>query len=120
MPKYRTRSWRAFDPAAHAAKAVAPAVGAVRLPAAVTVRILGIDPGSQRTGFGVIECAAHWVGNLAEKLDHWGTQFERRLSKALEEAARREAGFYVGGFAARRALGNELVIDINPLERWHV
>jgi crossover junction endodeoxyribonuclease RuvC len=54
MPKYRTRSWRAFDPAAHAAKTVAPAT--IRLPVAATVRILGIDPGSQRTGYGVIQC----------------------------------------------------------------
>jgi len=46
MSRYRTRSWRAFDPAATAA------------PVAVTltVRILGLDPGSRRTGFGVIEC----------------------------------------------------------------
>jgi crossover junction endodeoxyribonuclease RuvC len=44
MSRYRTRSWRAFEPA--------PAVTA----AAVDVRILGLDPGSRRTGFGVIEC----------------------------------------------------------------
>src|SRR6185437_310779 len=48
MPRYRTRSWRAFDPrlAAHAGK---PAMAA-------NLRILGLDPGSRRTGFGVIEC----------------------------------------------------------------
>jgi crossover junction endodeoxyribonuclease RuvC len=46
MSRYRTRSWRAFDPAAAAA---------VFTPAA-SVRILGLDPGSRRTGFGVIEC----------------------------------------------------------------
>jgi crossover junction endodeoxyribonuclease RuvC len=46
MSRYRTRSWRAFDPAA-AAAAFTPAV---------SVRILGLDPGSRRTGFGVIEC----------------------------------------------------------------
>jgi crossover junction endodeoxyribonuclease RuvC len=46
MSRYRTRSWRAFDPAAAAAP-VTPAV---------SVRILGLDPGSRRTGFGVIEC----------------------------------------------------------------
>ena len=84
MPRYRTRSWRAFDPAAHAAGGVAPtakAVHAVRLTAAATVRILGIDPGSQRTGFGVIECggadskplvhgciAAGSGGSLSERL----------------------------------------------------
>jgi crossover junction endodeoxyribonuclease RuvC len=46
MSRYRTRSWRAFDP-----DAVAP-----RITLGVTVRILGLDPGSRRTGFGVIEC----------------------------------------------------------------
>jgi crossover junction endodeoxyribonuclease RuvC len=46
MSRYRTRSWRAFDPAAAAAP----------LAVALTVRILGLDPGSRRTGFGVIEC----------------------------------------------------------------
>jgi crossover junction endodeoxyribonuclease RuvC len=52
MSRYRTRSWRAFDP------------GAVRtLPArAAGTRILGIDPGSRRTGYGVIERrGADWV-----------------------------------------------------------
>ncbi len=46
MSRYRTRSWRAFDPAATAAPVAV----------ALTVRILGLDPGSRRTGFGVIEC----------------------------------------------------------------
>src|SRR6516225_5948994 len=45
MSRYRTRSWRAFDPGA-----------ATPLAAAVRMRILGLDPGSRRTGFGVIEC----------------------------------------------------------------
>jgi crossover junction endodeoxyribonuclease RuvC len=47
MSRYRTRSWRAFDPGARAAPVVS---------LAVNVRILGLDPGSRRTGFGVIEC----------------------------------------------------------------
>jgi crossover junction endodeoxyribonuclease RuvC len=46
MPRYRTSSWRAFDPRSAEPRPV---------PAA-NVRILGLDPGSQRTGFGVIEC----------------------------------------------------------------
>ncbi|HXY97960.1 MAG TPA: crossover junction endodeoxyribonuclease RuvC [Steroidobacteraceae bacterium] len=47
MSRYRTRSWRTFDPAiAAAAPPAAPA----------NVRILGLDPGSRRTGFGVVEC----------------------------------------------------------------
>jgi len=52
MSRYRTRSWRAFDP------------GAARVPRghAGTIRILGLDPGSRRTGYGVIERrGADWV-----------------------------------------------------------
>ncbi len=45
MSRYRTRSWRAFEPAA----------GPARLTTAASVRILGLDPGSRRTGFGFIE-----------------------------------------------------------------
>jgi crossover junction endodeoxyribonuclease RuvC len=45
MSRYRATSWRAFDP---------DAVTTVSL--AASVRILGLDPGSRRTGFGVIEC----------------------------------------------------------------
>src|ERR1700730_13215661 len=44
MSRYRTRSWRAFEPAV------------AQFSAAVSVRVLGLDPGSRRTGFGVIEC----------------------------------------------------------------
>ncbi len=47
MSRYRTRSWRAFDPAAAGVTAFVPAD---------SVRILGLDPGSRRTGFGVIDC----------------------------------------------------------------
>jgi crossover junction endodeoxyribonuclease RuvC len=93
MPKYRTRSWRAFDPAAHAAGTAATglpaprgvgvraaAVAAVRLAPAQNVRILGLDPGSRRTGFGVIEfrdsrstpvtsgCIAAGTGSLSGRL----------------------------------------------------
>jgi crossover junction endodeoxyribonuclease RuvC len=54
MPRYRTRSWRAYDGAALATRSAqlraAPAI------APISVRILGLDPGSRRTGFGVIEC----------------------------------------------------------------
>lgn len=60
MPRYSTRSWRAFRPEAAAINVAEPR--AVPRPAAaraVTVgrlRILGLDPGSRRTGFGVIDC----------------------------------------------------------------
>ena len=45
MSRYRTRSWRGFDPEAVSA----------RLSGAASIRILGLDPGSRRTGFGLIE-----------------------------------------------------------------
>lgn len=64
MSRYRTRSWRAFDPAA--------ASSAAAFTPAVSVRILGLDPGSRRTGFGVIDCrgaelvaVAHGCVNVA-------------------------------------------------------
>jgi crossover junction endodeoxyribonuclease RuvC len=66
MSRYRTKSWRAFDPASMAAGLAKPAGKAASSSAtravtlivrpAVKVRILGVDPGSRRTGFGVIEC----------------------------------------------------------------
>ena len=51
MSRYQSKSWRAFDP-----KAKAAAVPLPRLASAARVRILGLDPGSRRTGFGLIEC----------------------------------------------------------------
>jgi crossover junction endodeoxyribonuclease RuvC len=52
MARYPMRSaWRAYRPNAAAA---APAV--VRVSAAGSARILGLDPGSLRTGFGIIDC----------------------------------------------------------------
>jgi len=59
MSRYRTKSWRAFDPEAFAAAARTGARAVAAVPGmkpAVKVRILGVDPGSRRTGFGVIEC----------------------------------------------------------------
>src|SRR5215470_12704524 len=63
MSRYRTRSWRALDVSTLAEGRLAP--GALGVPVAeskprpapaLNVRILGLDPGSRRTGFGVIEC----------------------------------------------------------------
>ena len=58
MSRYRTRSWRAFD----------PAVAAAAPPAAPppNVRILGLDPGSRRTGFGLLECRDGQLTLLAQ------------------------------------------------------
>jgi len=63
MSRYRTRSWRALDVSTLAEGRLAPGASGVRVAEArprpvpaLDVRILGLDPGSRRTGFGVIEC----------------------------------------------------------------
>jgi crossover junction endodeoxyribonuclease RuvC len=52
MSRYASRSWRAFQPEAP----VAPV--AEVLPAASACRVLGLDPGSRRTGYGILDCGA--------------------------------------------------------------
>ncbi|HTV51312.1 MAG TPA: crossover junction endodeoxyribonuclease RuvC [Steroidobacteraceae bacterium] len=54
MPKWRASSWRAFEPSAATARS-----------AGATWRVLGLDPGSRRTGFGVIECSGARAVHLA-------------------------------------------------------
>jgi crossover junction endodeoxyribonuclease RuvC len=56
MPRYRTKSWRAFDPRVVATTPVGTRVVARAAVVERSVRVLGVDPGSRRTGFGVIEC----------------------------------------------------------------
>lgn len=53
MPRYASRSWRSFDPAAKVVERTSVAIVPV-LPR----RVLGLDPGSLRTGYGVIDCDA--------------------------------------------------------------
>lgn len=50
MPRYRNSSWRSFDP-----DAVRPGPAATG-PVAGRCRVLGLDPGSVRTGYGLIDC----------------------------------------------------------------
>jgi len=49
MARYRSKSWRNYRPEAPGAVESPPP------PASLNCRILGIDPGSRRLGFGVIE-----------------------------------------------------------------
>ena len=52
MTRYSSKSWRTFRPRTAAAQ-VAPV--SIRL-VARDCRVLGLDPGSQRTGYGIIDC----------------------------------------------------------------
>lgn len=53
MSRQAGRSWRSFDAAAYAARSAAPAAAA---PPALPRRVLGLDPGSLRTGYGIVDC----------------------------------------------------------------
>lgn len=52
MPRYARRSWRSFDPAA----LTRPAADARETTPAAPRRVLGLDPGSLRTGYGIVDC----------------------------------------------------------------
>lgn len=58
MSRYPTRAWRAFDPQRAATGTPQPPT----LPAERDgLRVLGLDPGSRTTGFGLIEwCGGQW------------------------------------------------------------
>lgn len=56
MRRTQGRTWRSFDPAR-----LPRAAAEVSLPC----RILGLDPGSLRTGFGVIDCTVHGERHVA-------------------------------------------------------
>jgi crossover junction endodeoxyribonuclease RuvC len=65
MARYPHRSWRSYGGTTGiAAVRAAPGVAQTRvsamaaMPAAACCRVLGLDPGSRRTGFGVIDCTA--------------------------------------------------------------
>lgn len=61
MTRYRSKAWRAYSPAAAVASSVPSAVVLEDTPC----RILGLDPGSRRTGYGLIEVAAGKTSCLA-------------------------------------------------------
>lgn len=80
MPRYASRSWRRFDPAVIERPAAAPAT-VPRFPR----RVLGLDPGSLRTGFGVIDCALTGEQHVASGcIRATGDDFAGRLRQIHE------------------------------------
>ncbi len=59
-------AWRAVRPAASVAPAAGSHATTVRLTVAGSARILGLDPGSLRTGFGIIDCEAGTLRIVAQ------------------------------------------------------
>jgi len=85
MPRYRTRSWRGFEVAAAGAPARTGAAAPQRPPPALNLRILGLDPGSRRTGFGVIECQGPDYRHVAHGcIAVAGLEISQRLRQIFE------------------------------------
>jgi crossover junction endodeoxyribonuclease RuvC len=87
MSRYRTKSWRSFEPGV-ATPGVARAgrkPAEVRFAPSARLRILGVDPGSRRTGFGVIECrGADYVHIAHGCLNVGGVLMAERLRMIFE------------------------------------
>jgi crossover junction endodeoxyribonuclease RuvC len=92
MSRYRTKSWRAFDPGVATPGVATPGVAGVgrkraevRFAPSAKLRILGVDPGSRRTGFGVIECrGADYVHIAHGCLNVGGVLMAERLRMIFE------------------------------------
>jgi crossover junction endodeoxyribonuclease RuvC len=100
MARYRTRSWRAFDP-----RPAEP-----RPAPAVNVRILGLDPGSRRTGFGVIECRGPDYTHVAHGcIAVAGLELAERLRQIFEGLQALIAQHTPGEIAVERVFVNRNV-----------
>jgi crossover junction endodeoxyribonuclease RuvC len=89
MPRYASRSWRKFDPESLAERRGVPEAA----PFTGTRRVMGLDPGSLRTGYGIVDsdgrgdvhvasgCVQVRGPNLALRLH----QIHRRLLELVEE-----------------------------------
>jgi crossover junction endodeoxyribonuclease RuvC len=81
VPRYASRSWRTFDPT-QTAKPVALATPAF------PCRVLGLDPGSLRTGFGIVDCSLRGEMHVASGcIRTRGDDLARRL-REIHEAVR--------------------------------
>jgi crossover junction endodeoxyribonuclease RuvC len=81
MPRYPTRSWRAFRPdSPRAARRVTGAVSG-----APVCTILGLDPGSHRTGFGVVTGRdGEWRHVTHGCIEVSGDELPQRLRRIFE------------------------------------
>ncbi|MBV6423644.1 MAG: Crossover junction endodeoxyribonuclease RuvC [Steroidobacteraceae bacterium] len=84
MRKFRTTSWRAFRPdareARHSGRGTDDTGGTVG-----ACRILGLDPGSRRTGYGILAWADGECVHVAHGcIDVTGLEFAARLRRIYE------------------------------------
>ncbi|MCC7463284.1 MAG: crossover junction endodeoxyribonuclease RuvC [Gammaproteobacteria bacterium] len=79
MSRYAARGWRTFRP--EAPVAVAPLVTAA-------CRVLGLDPGSRYTGYGIIDCGPHGERHVASgRIAVGGGELAPRLRQIFEAVA---------------------------------
>lgn len=80
MPRYSGSSWRSFRPDAAVAGATTARAGV-----SADCRILGLDPGSLRTGYGLIDCSAAGERHLANGCINAGSgDFLLRLRRIFD------------------------------------
>ncbi|MBV6415623.1 MAG: Crossover junction endodeoxyribonuclease RuvC [Steroidobacteraceae bacterium] len=76
MRKFRTTSWRAYRP---------DAAQVLRASAGAGCRILGLDPGSRRTGYGILAWEGGECAHVAHGcIDVSGLEFAARLRQIFE------------------------------------
>ncbi|MEO8315073.1 MAG: crossover junction endodeoxyribonuclease RuvC [Pseudomonadota bacterium] len=61
MSRYASRNWRSFNPDVVVVRTTTPAARPIAAPR----RVLGLDPGSIRMGFGVIDCKSAGEAHVA-------------------------------------------------------
>ncbi len=95
-------SWRQFDPDALASQAP--------LSTAARVRVLGLDPGSRRTGFGVIDCEGSGQTHIAHGcIAAEGDAMAARLRAIFEGVDRLIAAYRPHEIAIERVFVNRNV-----------
>ncbi|HEV7431922.1 MAG TPA: crossover junction endodeoxyribonuclease RuvC [Steroidobacteraceae bacterium] len=89
MARYSGSSWRSYRPSAGAAGALpGPPANAARIGTSAPCRILGLDPGSLRTGYGLIDCTATGERHVANGcINVRGEDFLVRLRRIFEAIA---------------------------------
>ena len=86
MARYSGSSWRSYRPSAGAAGASArPEATPARIGTTAPCRILGLDPGSLRTGYGLIDCTAAGERHIANGcINVRGADFLLRLRRIFD------------------------------------
>jgi crossover junction endodeoxyribonuclease RuvC len=93
MPRYSSGSWRNYRPdkgagGAAMAPLAKPAPARAPTQAQASCRILGLDPGSLRTGYGLIDCAAGVERHVAHGcIKGGGGEFLPRLRRIFDAVA---------------------------------